>query len=233
MRCLILDDEELARRELRHLLEAYPWIEIVGEAANVEEAMALAASRRPEAVFLDVELQGETGFDFLSRLPEPLPRIVFVTAYDEYAVRGFECNALDYLLKPVHPERLAETIARLRRQTPPRRPADGRDAVFLKIGAAYRFIPWCEVHHVVSEGNYTRVFFEDCPSALVLKPLKEWLDLMPREIFLHVHRTALVRRSAIAEIRHPGRDRRELLLSDGSLIPVGPSHWPALKAALS
>jgi DNA-binding NarL/FixJ family response regulator len=113
MRCLIVDDEELARQEMRRLLRSHPSMEVAGEAADVATAFQLAARFKPEVIFLDVELRGETGFDLVERLPDPLPQIVFVTAYDRYAIQGFESNALDYLLKPVEAARLAETVRRL------------------------------------------------------------------------------------------------------------------------
>jgi len=100
----------------------------------------------------------------------PCPLVVFVTAFDRYAVRDFECNALDYLLKPVHPERLAVTLQRVRNRTPFCRQATASDAVFVKTASVARFVPWSEVRHIVSEGNYTGVFLAGAPSFLMLRP---------------------------------------------------------------
>jgi len=111
MRAMIVDDEPLARRELRRLLAEFAWIDIVGEAANVREAAPLIDRLLPELLFLDIQMPGGTGFDLLERL-EHLPRVVFTTAYDKHAVRAFEVNALDYLLKPIEPERLAAAVVR-------------------------------------------------------------------------------------------------------------------------
>jgi two-component system LytT family response regulator len=234
MRCLIVDDEAPARRELRRLLSAHPALELIGEASDVDAALRLTAQARPEVVFLDIKLAGETGFDFVARAAEPLPHIVFVTAHDRYAVRGFECNALDYLLKPVHPERLAETINRLRQprpRPPPRSPAGKDDVVYLKGPSLARFAPWADVHHIVSEGNYTRVFLDDGTSPLVLRPLKNWLAVMPRDVFLQVHRTAIVRRTALRDVRI-SKSGRWIVLSDGTELSISRAYWESLKALM-
>jgi len=116
MRCLILDDEPPAREGMRKLLLCHPDVHVAGEAGNVDEALALAASTRPEIVFLDVQLRGETGFDFIARAKFPLPKIIFVTAHDRFAAAAFRVDAVDYLLKPVEPKPLAEAISRARRR---------------------------------------------------------------------------------------------------------------------
>jgi two-component system LytT family response regulator len=231
MRCLIVDDEEPACRELRQLLSLHPEMEVVGQAVDVDAALEATDRLSPEVVFLDIKLAGETGFDYIARLAEPLPHIVFVTAYDRYAIRGFECNALDYLLKPVRPERLQETLSRLHRvqASPPRAAID--DVVFLKAASVARFMPWRDVHHILSEGNYTRVFLNDGAVLLIARPLKKWLELIPEEFFLRVHRTAIIRRDAMRELRVSG-GKRELLLSDGAAIPISRSHWSILKPSL-
>jgi two-component system LytT family response regulator len=117
MKALIIDDEPPARRELRRLLAEFPWIEIVGEAGNVDEAAGKVASLSPELLFLDIQMPGGSGFDLLARL-DYAPQVVFTTAHDEHAVRAFEVSALDYMLKPIDPERLAATVSRVG----PRRP---------------------------------------------------------------------------------------------------------------
>ena len=231
MRCLIVDDEEPARRELRLLLSQHSELDIVGEAADVEGALAATNRLSPEVIFLDIKLAGETGFDYVARLAEPLPHIVFVTAYDRYAVRGFECNALDYLLKPVRAERLEETLRRLGRVTAPTRRAAIDDVIFLKAVSFARFTPWRDIHHILSEGNYTRVFLNDGASLLIVRPLKKWVELMPPD-FLQVHRTVIVRRDAMRELRLSG-GKREMTLSDDSVVPVSRAHWVFLNQAMA
>lgn len=228
MRCLIVDDEAPARHELRQLLSAHPELEIVGEAARIAEALPMCQQLKPDVIFLDIQLRGETGFDLLSHLPEPLPRIIFVTAYDKHAVRAFECNALDYLLKPVHPLRLRETVSRLQQPATPPPRALPEDVVLLKIDSSTRFVPWKEIQCVESEGNYTRVTLVNHSQVLVLKTLKEWEDQAPKELFLRIHRTALIRLQAIEELRSSS----EVILTDRGRVPIGRAYWPDLRAML-
>src|SRR5229473_2202269 len=129
MRALIIDDERLARVELKRLMTAHPEVEIAGEARSGEEALALIPKLAPDLIFLDIQMPGMTGFDVLERL-EDLPQVIFTTAYDEYALKAFEVNALDYLLKPVVPARLAAAIARVRPRTEPVR----LEQVFVRDG---------------------------------------------------------------------------------------------------
>src|SRR5215212_10847412 len=112
MKAIIIDDERLARTELRKLLQDFPEIEVVDEAANAEEGISKIEAQNPDLVFLDIQMPGKTGFDMLSSL-ERAPYVIFTTAYDEYALKAFEVNALDYLLKPVEPKRLADAIQKL------------------------------------------------------------------------------------------------------------------------
>lgn len=221
MKVLVVDDEALARIELQRLLTEHPDVEVVGEAADVDAALALTVRFSPDVVFLDIQLAGESGFDYVGRLPEYGPHIVFVTAYDRYAVRGFECNALDYLLKPVHPERLAEAIRRARLREVERRPPNEDDMVFIKAGAIARFVPWKEVQCVTSDGNYSRVHLVDGTELIVLRALKSWLALAPEGMFLQVHRTTLVRVGAIFEMRQAGQKKHEIILHGGAVVRVG------------
>lgn len=233
MRCLIIDDERLAREELRHLLSIHRDVEIVGEAGRVKDALELAARRQPSVVFLDVQMQGETGFDFVAQCADPCPRIIFVTAHDAHAVRGFECNALDYLLKPINPARLAESIERARQHIPLRQAATIEDMVLLRIGSTARFVPWRSVQRVATEGDYTRVFLDDGVEGLVLRPLKEWIELAPPGLLVRLHRSWLVRVDAIREVRLTAKDRREAILASGFSVPIGRDFWPAVKELVS
>src|SRR5215204_6238457 len=124
MKAIIIDDERLARAELRKLLQEFPEIEVIDEAANAEEGLLKIESHNPDLIFLDIQMPGKTGFDLLAEL-DRAPQVVFTTAYDEYALKAFEVNALDYLLKPVEPRRLADTMEKLtkgRQATVPTRP---------------------------------------------------------------------------------------------------------------
>lgn len=154
MTALVIDDERLARLELRRLLAAHPEIEIAGEARSGEEALALIAKLAPEVIFLDIQMPGMSGFDLLERL-EDLPQVIFTTAYDEYALKAFEVNALDYLLKPVAPARLAAALARVRPRTEPSR----LEQVFVRDGERCWIVRLPDIYLLESEGNYTRVNF--------------------------------------------------------------------------
>ena len=154
MKALVIDDERLARLELRRLLAAHPEVEIMGEARDGEEALALIAKLGPDLIFLDIQMPGMSGFDLLERL-EDLPQVIFTTAYDEYALKAFEVNALDYLLKPVAPARLAAALARVRPRTEPAR----LEQVFVRDGDRCWIVRLPDIFLLESEGNYTRVYF--------------------------------------------------------------------------
>lgn len=234
MKALIIDDEAPARVEMRKLLSVHPAIEVVGEAANVEGALALTERVKPDIVFLDIQLAGESGFDYVAQCAEPQPHVVFVTAYDRYAVKGFECNALDYLLKPVQQSRLMETLQRLseRGSRMVRTPAKDDDLLYLKGTSLARFVRWREVLSVLAEGNYTRVRLADGTAPLIRRALKDWIVLAPDETFFQTHRTALVRRDAVREIRRQDGGNLQLVLSDGSLVPVGRAYRVEVRTAL-
>jgi two-component system LytT family response regulator len=159
MKALIIDDERLARLELRRLLAAHPEVEILGEARSGEEALALIPKLAPDLIFLDIQMPGLTGFDLLERL-EDLPQTIFTTAYDEYAIKAFEVNALDYLLKPVVPARLAAALARVRPRAEPSRLEQSRlEQVFVRDGDRCWIVRLPEIFLLESEGNYTRLCF--------------------------------------------------------------------------
>jgi len=154
MKALIIDDERLARVELRRLLAAHPEIEIAGEACNGDEALTLIAQASPDLLFLDVQMPGLTGFDVLERLDE-IPQVIFTTAYDAYAIKAFEVNALDYLMKPISPARLAAALAKVRPRSGPTR----LERVFVRDGDRCWIVALPDIFLLESEGNYTRVHF--------------------------------------------------------------------------
>jgi two-component system LytT family response regulator len=188
MRALIVDDEPLARRELRRLLADFDWIEIVGEASNVTEASAAVEALTPDLLFLDIQMPGGSGFDLLTRI-EHMPRVIFTTAYDHHAVHAFEVNALDYLLKPIEPERLASALSRAQdapavAPTQAMTPAMGGqpgatiERLFIRDGARCWFVPLREVRLMIAEGNYVRLHWGDVRPLLArpLSSLEERLD---------------------------------------------------------
>jgi two-component system, LytTR family, response regulator len=154
MNALIIDDERIARQELKRLLSAHPEIEIVGEANTGEQALELIAQLSPDVIFLDVQMPGMSGFELLEQLDD-VPQVIFTTAYDEYALKAFEVSALDYLVKPVAPARLSAAIAKLRPQQHRVRP----ERVFVKDGNHCWLVRVSDISLLESEGNYTRLHF--------------------------------------------------------------------------
>ena len=154
MKALIVDDERMARQELRRLLGAHPEIEIAGEARTGEEALEMIGRLSPDVMFLDVRMPGMSGFDMLEHLDD-VPQVIFTTAYDEYALKAFEVSALDYLVKPVAPARLASAVAKLR----PRGAQARLERVFVKDGERCWLIRVDDIFLLESEGNYTRLYF--------------------------------------------------------------------------
>lgn len=166
MRALIVDDERLARKELAKLLEDHPSIEVVGEAMNADEAEQMITELNPDLLFLDIQMPGRTGFQLLESL-DSAPLVVFTTAYDEFALKAFEVNALDYLLKPIHPERLSEAVQKINEKERSRggRPRDKKlgleDQVFVKDGDRCWFVSLTNIRLFESDGNYIKVYFDN------------------------------------------------------------------------
>lgn len=185
MKALLIDDERLARTELRRLLEKHPEIEISGEARNAEEALEQIGRLEPELLFLDIQMPGCNGFELLEQL-DRVPLVVFTTAYDEYALRAFEVNALDYLLKPVAPDRLAAALARISSGKP--RPAVGGDQqIFVKDGDRCWFVALRDIVLLESEGNYTRLYF-GANRPLVLRSLNYLEERLDPALFFRASR---------------------------------------------
>lgn len=219
LRALVIDDERLARRELRGLLAAHDAIDVVGEAASATEAVEMVARLRPDVLFLDVQLCPGTGFDLLERLDHPA-RIVFVTAFDAFALRAFEVNALDYLLKPINPQRLAVAVERLtttgtepavarNRATPPAR-LTLDDRLFVEGHGRSRFLPVSSVVSITAEGDYSQIQSSDGERWLVLKSLREWERRLPPQQFARIHRSMIVNLACV--------ERLESALNRGYLV---------------
>lgn len=242
-RALIADDERLMREQLRaRLLEAWPELQIVAEAKNGLEAVALAEQHRPDIVFLDIRMPGLTGVEAARRIAqmppadgdddEWLPEIVFITAYDEYAVQAFEQGAVDYVLKPAERERLALTAQRLRARLAARATGDMPASAPLQqllhdlaarlnpsaaprylqwiqagVGAAIQMIPVDEVLFFISDEKYTRVQTATV-EALIRKPIKELVDELDPRVFWQIHRSTLVNVKAIAAVTRDFRGRQ-------------------------
>jgi two-component system LytT family response regulator len=217
MKALIVDDEPLARRELRRLLATHPRVQVIGEAGNVDEARDSIERLFPDLVFLDIQMPGGTGFDLLTQL-ERVPRIVFTTAYDQYAVKAFDVNALDYLLKPIEPERLATAIGKLQKLAP-RETEAPLDQLFIKDGPRCWFVPLQEVSLITSEGNYVRLHWGKERPLLgrSLTALEQKLD--PKRFF-RANRAQIVNLECIQQVEAGDGGRLYVQLKDGPEIEV-------------
>ena len=209
MRAIIVDDERLARNELKRLLENFPTIEVVGEASNTEEASQLIEELQPDVAFLDIQMPGKTGFEWLEEWDGFLPEIIFTTAFDEYALKAFEVNALDYVLKPIELARLSESIQKLesRFQRPVRTEKSattnhilgGNDQIFVKDGEKCWFVRLDRVRLCESMGNYVRLFFDD-QKPLVLKSLNSLEERLDPKLFFRCNRKHIVNLNFIEKI---------------------------------
>lgn len=237
LRALLIDDEDLAREEMHRLLLPHSEVTVVGEADSVSAARSLLAQSGYDVVFLDIDLgSGGSGFDLVPHVA-PAARIVFVTAHNDFAVRAFEVNALDYLLKPVASARLAASLARLAPALPATANASespdtteralgslaASDRVFLKSDRGSRFVALSDVAAVMSCDNYSDVFLADSSRFLVRRSLKAWETALPAEMFARVHRQALVNLTQIERIEEPDGDTPSLRLR-GMKQSVACSH---------
>jgi two-component system, LytTR family, response regulator len=194
-RAIIVDDERLARRELRSLLAEHPSIEIVGEAESVNQALQLVQRVKPEVIFLDIQMPGASGFELLERL-EARCKIIFVTAFDAYALRAFEVNALDYLLKPINPARLSAALARLATGEPAPaavvRKLEYTDRLWLETDERAQFLKLDLIVCIRAAGDYSEVVTTAGKPALVLKSLREWEERLPEKYFARIHRSTII-----------------------------------------
>jgi two-component system, LytTR family, response regulator len=196
-RAVLVDDERLARKELRAMLSEYPEIDVCGEADDVDKAIEIIREVRPDVVFLDIQMPGASGFDLLERI-EATFKVIFVTAFDAYAIRAFEVNALDYLLKPINQERLARALERLSAydlessSEKGLRKLEYDDRLFLVVNDRSRFIKINAIEYICGAGDYSEIFTNEGQKALVLKSLREWEERLPEKYFSRIHRSTIV-----------------------------------------
>ena len=199
MRVLIIDDERLARQEMKKHLKEFAHIDVIGECSNGEEAIKKIHDLRPDLIFLDIQMPGMDGFELLDQL-EYIPRVIFVTAYDEFALKAFEVNALDYLLKPIEAERLEEALKRIEQEIDThdkdesiitRSRLKENDQIFLKDGDKCWFVTLKDVRMFESEGNYVRVYFNNF-KPLILKSLNNLEERLDGKTFFRANRKYIV-----------------------------------------
>lgn len=222
MKSLIIDDEPLARRELRRLLAEFPWIDIVGEAGDVNEAVARIEALAPELLFLDIQMPGGSGFDLLARL-DHVPRVIFTTAYDHHAVRAFEVSALDYLLKPIEPQRLAAALTKARTTSEDRpvdvQPNDILERLFVRDGERCWFVPLREVSMLMAEGNYVRLLWgQERP--LLSRPLHSLEQRLDPKRFFRANRKQIINVDFIENVELGIGGQLHVKLKGGSEVDI-------------
>lgn len=222
MKAIIVEDSRLARVELLTLLQAHPEVEVVGEAANAEEAKILLSKTETDLLFLDIQLPGANGFELLEALDE-VPVVIFTTAYDAYALKSFEYNALDYLLKPIKPERLARAIEKalaqqIQRQSGAER-LDLEHRIFVKDGERCWIVRLGDIRILEVYGNYTRIYFED-QRPLVLRSLNYLEERLQPDLFFRVNRQQLVNVRFIAGVDNALGGQLRLRLNSGEIVEV-------------
>ena len=205
LKVLLVDDERLARSELKRLLNDYPDVEVIGEAANASEGLEKIEALNPDLVFLDIQMPGKSGFDMLTEL-EKAPHVIFVTAFDEYALKAFEVNALDYLMKPVEPKRLSDALIKVRQEDEAERLSytnrgmlSENDQVFVKDGERCWFVKLSEVRLFESVGNYAKVFF-GTNKPLILKSLNALEERLDEKTFFRANRKHIINLRMIDKI---------------------------------
>ncbi|MBX7110104.1 MAG: response regulator transcription factor [Chitinophagales bacterium] len=229
IRTLIIDDEPLARKELRYLLSSYPEIEILGEAKNVTDALEKIQFYQPQLLFLDVNMPGRNGFELLDEL-KTVPRVVFITAYDKFAVKAFEKNALDYIMKPVKPERLSKTIEKVRKdlETDNKSDTGMNKQIFLKDGQYCYFIKLIDIYLIESLGNYSKFYF-DHRSCLMHRSLKQIMEQLPSADFFRVNRRQIINLHLVSNIKTSDKRGLKAILKNGVNIGISIRKAAAFK----
>lgn len=242
IKAVIIDDERLARNELKKLLADFPEIEVVGEASNANEGIEKIDSLAPELVFLDIQMPGKTGFDMLAEM-DRTPNVIFTTAYDEYALKAFEVNALDYLLKPIEPKRLADAIQKLQGHDDKdehagmpmqfnRSVLQENDQVFVKDGERCWFVKLMDIRLFESVGNYAKVYFGP-NKPLILKSLNSLEERLDEKIFFRANRKHIVNLRLIEKVEPYFNGGLLLELKGGEKIEVSRRQTVKFKEMMS
>ncbi|UCS94486.1 LytTR family transcriptional regulator DNA-binding domain-containing protein [Echinicola marina] len=244
MRALVIDDERLARKELINLLSGISDVEVIGEAMNVDDAKEKIAELNPDVIFLDIQMPEKTGFDLLAEL-EAVPKVVFTTAYDEFALKAFEVNALDYLLKPIDPERLTEAIAKLKSQIDAGNGHSGeravenedpklslKDQVFVKDGDRCWFVKLENVRLFESDGNYIKVYFDN-NKPMIHKSLNALDERLDEKSFFRASRKHIINLSWVDGIEPWFNGGLVVTLKGGDRIEVSRRQAARFKDMMS
>lgn len=214
LRCLIVDDERLARLEMRALLEEAGGCAVVAEAVNSSQAEGLITKHQPDVLFLDINMPGANGFELLERL-DYCPLVVFVTAYDQFAIKAFEVHALDYLMKPVRPERLGATLVLVRERLS-KRPGH---RLFISTKDGGKFLALEDIFLVRAYDHYVRLY-HDKGSDMLHQSLKEFTRRLPEGDFFSANRSEVIRVSAVESASKLSRSRYQLALPSEETVDV-------------
>lgn len=216
---IIVDDERLAREEVKRSLAGYPEFEIVGEAKNYDEAKKQIEAFKPELIFLDIQMPGKSGFDLLESLNE-VPQVVFTTAYNEYAVKAFDIDALDYLVKPLRKERFAITIERIRKKLLKTGKYDASEKqVFIKDGNKCFFVQLKDVYLIESADNYARLYFNN-RKALIKRSLNQLEETLDSSLFFRISRNQIINTKYISQINNLEKGKLQVRLHKGEPLDV-------------
>lgn len=237
IKTLLIDDETLARNELSFMLREFPQIQIVGEAANADEALDLVGSLKPDLLFLDISMPEKNGFEFLEELTQA-PEVIFVTAYDQFAIKAFEANALDYVLKPVKVERLQQAVEKATKQIEERHERSnssnlsGNSQVFIKDGEKCFFVRISDIFLLESAGNYVKVYFEN-KKPLLHKSLNLLEEKLPQDMFFRVNRQQMINLNYIQNIESYFKGGLHVTLKSGHSVEVSTRQAVRFKELMS
>ena len=217
---IIIDDERLAREEVKRSLSDFPEFEIIGEAKNYDEAKEQIETLKPELIFLDIQMPGRSGFDLLESLDE-VPQVVFTTAFNEYAVKAFDMEALDYLVKPLRKERFAVTIERIRKRIGKNEFQNDslEKQVFIKDGSKCFFVQLKDVYLIESADNYARLYFND-KKALIKRSLNQLEETLDGNIFFRISRNQIINTKFISHINNLDKGKLQVTLHKGEPLEV-------------
>lgn len=236
MKAIVVEDTRVAREGLVRMLGAFSELEVVGQADHPDTALELIVRTQPDVIFLDINMPGASGFDLLEKL-DYTPRIIFTTAYSEYAIKSFDYNTIDYLLKPISPARLAQAIAKLLASpedlTPEQKPPlDMSSQIFIKDNEKCFLVTLESIRYIESCKNYVRIFFDD-KSALIKKSLNQVEERLPSRFFFRANRQFIVNLRCITAIEEAIHEGYDITMNNGFKIEVSRRQATDLKELLS
>lgn len=239
MKIIVIDDERLARKEMISLLSNYTNVEVIDECSNVDDAKVSIETHQPDLIFLDIEMPEKNGFDLLAEL-DSVPKVIFVTAYNDYALKAFDVNAIGYLTKPVDPERLKNVITPIidlhlnkepiLEQSKEKLSLDHQ--IFLKDGEKCWFVSLKDIRYFESEGNYIRVFFKN-EKPLILKSLNLLEEKLDESIFFRANRKNIINLKHVSKIENWFSGTLRITLNENEHIEVSRRQSSKFKSLMS